>query len=58
MPNEAGPILKANHAVVPVFGLDNGSSGLKKLFYFSLFAGPRLQRRQYSNPVHLNSPRI
>ncbi|MGC2259234.1 MAG: hypothetical protein WA594_13080 [Candidatus Sulfotelmatobacter sp.] len=40
------------------FGLDKGSSGLKKLFYFSLFAGPRLQRRQYSNPVHLNSPRI
>src|ERR1700723_1613480 len=40
------------------FGLDKGSSGLKKLFYFRLFAGPRLQRRQYSKPVHLNSPRI
>jgi hypothetical protein len=39
------------------FGLDKGSSGLKKLFCFGLFAGPRLQRREYSNRVHLNSPR-
>jgi hypothetical protein len=40
------------------FGIDKGQCELKKLFYFTLFAGPRLQRRQYSKLVHLNSPRI
>ena len=38
------------------FGFDKGSCGPEELFYFSLFAWPRVQCRQYSKPVHLNFP--